>query len=167
MEKEEEIGKTIVKMWTSDIDNVARSQIKYLASLPFVYHHIAIMPDCHAGMGMPIGGVLATKDVVIPNAVGVDIGCGMSAVKTNISAQSLSESFLRDVILTGIRSRIPLGLDHHEEYQDEKYLPQGISSQKDLDEATGAYKDISQVIALEADLVKIRTKLEPIAVIKG
>lgn len=126
----EVIGKTVVKMWTPDIDDLAREQIKNLASLPFVHHHIAIMPDCHAGMGMPIGGVLPTKDVVIPNAVGVDIGCGMCAVKTNILAQSLTPEMLRKEIMTGIRERIPLGMDHHQWPQDEKHLPTGFEIEK-------------------------------------
>lgn len=76
MEKVEKIGTTEVKMWLNGIEKSARGQVENIASLPFVYHHIALMPDCHAGMGMPIGGVLPTKDVVIPNAVGVNIGCG-------------------------------------------------------------------------------------------
>ena len=131
MEKVEVIGRTVVKMWTTDIDDFAREQINNLASLPFVHHHIALMPDCHGGMGMPIGGVLPTKNVVIPNAVGVDIGCGMCAVK------------------------------------DEKGIIHSLRSQRDLDEAASAHKDIDQVIALESDLVKVMTKLDPIAVIKG
>ena len=110
-------------MWLSDIEKSAREQVENLASLPFVYHHIALMPDCHAGMGMPIGGVLPTNDVVIPNAVGVDIGCGMCAVKTNIRARKMTKTMLRKVVMPGIRERIPLGMDHHKEMQDEKYLP--------------------------------------------
>lgn len=117
-------------MWTTEFDDKAREQIENLASLPFVHHHIALMPDCHGGMGMPIGGVLPTKDVVIPNAVGVDIGCGMCAVKTNIRARRLTEKILRKVIMKGIRERIPLGMDHHEEMQDEKYLPTGFDLEK-------------------------------------
>jgi len=130
MEKVEVIGRTVVKMWTTEFDDKAREQIENLASLPFVHHHIALMPDCHGGMGMPIGGVLPTKDVVIPNAVGVDIGCGMCAVKTNIRARRLTEKILRKVIMKGIRERIPLGMDHHEEMQDEKYLPTGFDLEK-------------------------------------
>ena len=124
------IGKTVVKMWLTDIEESAREQVANLASLPFVYHHIALMPDCHTGMGMPIGGVLPTKDVVIPNAVGVDIGCGMRAVKTNVRAAMIEEDFLRKIIMRGIRERIPLGMDHHEEPQDEKYLPEGFDIDK-------------------------------------
>ncbi len=130
MEKVEVIGRTVVKMWTTEFDDKAREQIENIASLPFVHHHIALMPDCHGGMGMPIGGVLPTKDVVIPNAVGVDIGCGMCAVKTNIRARRLTEKILRKVIMKGIRERIPLGMDHHEEMQDEKYLPTGFDLEK-------------------------------------
>ena len=125
MEKVEIIGKTVVKMWTADFDDKAREQIGNLATLPFVHHHIAIMPDCHGGMGMPIGGVLACDDAVIPNAVGVDIGCGMCAVKTNWRAEDISGDVLRKQIMRGIRKRIPLGMDHHKECQDERYLPQG------------------------------------------
>ena len=119
-----------MKMWTTEFDDKAREQIENLASLPFVHHHIALMPDCHGGMGMPIGGVLPTKDVVIPNAVGVDIGCGMCAVKTNIRARRLTEKILRKVIMKGIRERIPLGMDHHKEMQDEKYLPTSFDLEK-------------------------------------
>ena len=83
------------------------------------------MPDVHAGMGMPIGGVLACKDAVIPNAVGVDIGCGMCAVKTNWKVADIPTEVLRKQIMRGIRERIPLGMDHHKEAQDKKYLPVG------------------------------------------
>lgn len=130
MEKVEKIGTTVVKMWLTDIEKSARKQVENLASLPFVYHHIALMPDCHAGMGMPIGGVLPTNDVVIPNAVGVDIGCGMCAVKTNIRARKMTKTLLRKEVMPGIRERIPLGMDHHEEPQDEKYLPDGFDIDK-------------------------------------
>ncbi len=117
-------------MWTTEIDDKAREQIEHLASLPFIHHHIAMMPDCHGGMGMPIGGVLPTKNVVIPNAVGVDIGCGMCAVKTNIRARRLTEKIIRKVIMKGIRARIPLGMDHHKDIQDEKCLPSGFDLEK-------------------------------------
>lgn len=128
-------------MWLTDIEESAREQVANLASLPFVYHHIALMPDCHTGMGMPIGGVLPTKDVVIPNAVGVDIGCGMRAVKTNVRAEMIEEDFLRKIIMRGIRERIPLGMDHHEEPQDEKYLPEGFDIDK-LQVVKNHYKSI-------------------------
>ena len=121
-----------VKIWTDDVEESAMQQIENLCTLPFLYHHLAIMPDVHAGMGMPIGGVLACVDAVIPNAVGVDIGCGMCAVKTNWRVEDISSEVLRKQIMRGIRERIPLGMDHHKERQDESYLPQG----HDIDKLT-------------------------------
>ncbi|MBQ9822693.1 MAG: RtcB family protein [Muribaculaceae bacterium] len=121
-----------VKIWTEDVEESAMQQIENLCTLPFLFHHLAIMPDVHAGMGMPIGGVLACVDAVIPNAVGVDIGCGMCAVKTNWRVDDISADVLRKQIMRGIRERIPLGMDHHKERQDESYLPQG----HDIDKLT-------------------------------
>ena len=114
-----------VKIWTDNVEESAMRQIENLTTLPFLFHHLSIMPDVHAGMGMPIGGVLACKDAVIPNAVGVDIGCGMCAVKTNWKVSDIPTDVLRKQIMRGIRKRIPLGMDHHKEAQDEKYLPTG------------------------------------------
>lgn len=119
------INNCIVKIWTDKVEESAMRQIENLASLPFVFHHIAIMPDVHTGMGMPIGGVLACKDAIIPNAVGVDIGCGMCAVKTNWKVSDIPTDVIRKQIMRGIRKRIPLGMDHHKEAQDEKFLPVG------------------------------------------
>lgn len=119
-----------VKIWTDEIEKTAMEQIENLCTLPFLYHHLAIMPDVHAGMGMPIGGVLACKDAVIPNAVGVDIGCGMCAVKTNWKVKSVTKKTLKEKIMAGVRARIPLGMDHHQERQDEKYMPTGHDIEK-------------------------------------
>lgn len=114
-----------VKIWTDNVEESAMRQIENLTALPFLFHHLAIMPDVHAGTGMPIGSVLACKDAVIPNAVGVDIGCGMCAVKTNRKVSDIPETVIRKEIMKGIRERIPLGMDHHKEAQDEKFLPEG------------------------------------------
>lgn len=119
------IDRVPVKIWTDFVEESAMRQIENLAMLPFLYHHLAIMPDVHTGMGMPIGGVLACEDVVIPNAVGVDIGCGMCAVKSNIKASEIPVDVMRKGILRGIRRSIPLGMDHHKNPQDEQYMPQG------------------------------------------
>lgn len=119
------LNDTPVKVWAKTVDPHAWKEIDNLSRLPFIYHHLAFMPDVHGGMGMPIGGVLATKDVVIPNAVGVDIGCGMCAVKTSLMAEEIPKQLIREKIMSGIRSRIPLGMDHHAEPQDESLMPQG------------------------------------------
>lgn len=103
-----------IKIWTDEIENGALEQAKNLANLPFAFKHVAIMPDTHQGFGMPIGGVLATKDVIIPNAVGVDIGCGMCAVKTSLT--SIDKETLKK-IMGEIRKAIPVGFNKHKEAQ--------------------------------------------------
>lgn len=110
-----------IKLWLDDIEEGALDQAKNLANLPFAFHHIAIMPDSHQGYGMPIGGVLATEDVIIPNAVGVDIGCGMCAVKTSLT--EIDTKTLKK-ILGEIRKQIPVGFEHHKQKQDESLMPQ-------------------------------------------
>lgn len=97
-----------IKLWLNDIEEGALEQAKNLANLPFAFKHIAIMPDSHQGYGMPIGGVLATKRVVIPNAVGMDIGCGMLAVKTNLTEIKKNEL---QTVVNMIKSRIPVGFE--------------------------------------------------------
>lgn len=83
-----------VKIWTNDVDEGSIRQLKNVADLPFVFHHVAAMPDVHVGMGATIGSVIATKGAVIPAAVGVDIGCGMAAVKLNLERGELGEEQL-------------------------------------------------------------------------
>ena len=124
------INNRIVKIWTDNVEASAMQQIENLTTLPFLFHHLAIMPDVHAGKGMPIGGVLACKDAIVPNAVGVDIGCGMCAVKTNWKVGDIPSDILKNGIINGIRQRIPLGMSHHEEAQDAKYMPQGYDIDK-------------------------------------
>lgn len=119
-----------VKIWTDEVEDTAMRQIENLTTLPFLYHHLAIMPDVHTGMGMPIGGVLACEDAIVPNAVGVDIGCGMCAVKTSWKASEIPSHVLRKKIMKGIRERIPLGMDHHKEKQDVRFLPEGHEVEK-------------------------------------
>ncbi|HEY4785597.1 MAG TPA: RtcB family protein [Bacteroidales bacterium] len=109
-----------IKLWLEHIEEGALNQARNMANLPFAFSHIAIMPDSHEGYGMPIGGVLATKGVVVPNAVGVDIGCGMCAVKTNL--QSVSKDTLKQ-IMSGIWALVPLGFDHHKEKMNIDLMP--------------------------------------------
>ena len=110
-----------IKLWLDDIEDGAMEQVKNLANLPFTFRHIAIMPDSHQGYGMPIGGVLATDGVVIPNAVGVDIGCGMCAVKTSLT--EIDTETLKK-IMGEIRLAVPVGFGHHKEKQDESLMPE-------------------------------------------
>jgi len=115
-----------IKMWLEEIEDGALEQAKNLANLPFAFKHIAIMPDSHQGYGMPIGGVLATDGVVVPNAVGVDIGCGMCAVKTSLT--DIDKETLKK-LMGEIRKVVPVGFSHHKEMQDFELMPDtnGIS----------------------------------------
>lgn len=111
-----------IKMWLDDIEPEALTQATHLANLPFAFSHIAIMPDSHLGVGMPIGGVLAATDTIIPNAVGVDIGCGMRAIQTDLT--SIDKDGLVK-ILQDIRREIPVGFNHREKECDIKRMPGG------------------------------------------
>ena len=109
-----------IKMWLVDIESGAVAQAMNVANLPFIYRWVAIMPDAHQGYGMPIGGVAALDGYISPNMVGVDIGCGMCAVKTNIA--SIDQEGLKK-ILGLIRGSIPVGFKHHQERQDNNLMP--------------------------------------------
>jgi tRNA-splicing ligase RtcB len=89
------------------IEPPAKQQLLNIAELPFVFKHIAVMPDCHLGKGATVGSVIATKGAIIPAAVGVDIGCGMIAVKTKFFAKDLPDNL--EGTRKGIERRIPLG----------------------------------------------------------
>jgi len=109
-----------IKLWLDDIEEGALQQAKNIANFPYARQHVAVMPDAHQGYGMPIGGILATKEVIIPNAVGVDIGCGICAVKTNIT--NVTREQLKRV-MTGIRKLIPFGMKRHKKAQDRGLMP--------------------------------------------
>lgn len=109
-----------IKLWLEDIEEGALAQARNLANLPFVYKHVAIMPDSHQGYGMPIGGVIATRGVVIPNAVGVDIGCGMCAVRTSLT--EIDQDQLKKIMAL-IRQRVPVGFAHQKTEQDIGFMP--------------------------------------------
>lgn len=101
-----------IKMWTSNVpvERQAREQLRNVADLPFV-RHMAVMPDVHLGRGATVGSVIATRAAIIPAAVGVDIGCGMCAAQTNLTANDLPDS-LREIRLAIERS-VPVGMNSH------------------------------------------------------
>jgi|SRR5690554_4685474 len=112
-----------IKLWL-DVDDVEEDtlrQARDLANLPFAFSHIAIMPDTHLGYGMPIGAILATKGAIIPNAVGVDIGCGMCSLRTNL--KDINTDDLKKVMGV-IRKNVPVGFKRHDTQQDESWMPQ-------------------------------------------
>ena len=106
-----DLGAKPVLSWCAQVDGGALKQAANLANHPAVFRHVALMPDCHVGYGMPIGGVIACERAVIPNAVGVDIGCGMGAVGTNLAASDLSTERIRRV-LSVVKELTPLGEGH-------------------------------------------------------
>lgn len=109
-----------IKMW-ADPDEGTLEQARHLAALPFAFRHVALMPDTHIGYGMPIGGVLATRGTVIPNAVGVDIGCGMRLWKTGVTVDEFIP--VRDKVLNYIQRNIPTGFGRHKNPRDIPEMP--------------------------------------------
>lgn len=98
-----------VKLWLDDIEPEAEAQVKNLANLPFIHKHVAVMPDAHAGRGSTIGTVIATKGAIIPAAVGVDIGCGMCAVKLPFMVEQLGGDEKLRALRHSIERSIPVG----------------------------------------------------------
>ena len=101
-----------VKIWTDDVDEKSKEQLSNIASLPFIHHHVAAMPDVHVGIGATIGSVIATHEAIIPAAVGVDIGCGMVAARLSITANQLDEKALKKVF-DQISRDVPVGRGQH------------------------------------------------------
>jgi len=104
-------GKVPVKIYTDTIEPEAYQQLLNLSQLPFVHSHIAVMPDVHAGKGATVGSVIPTAGAIIPAAVGVDIGCGMNALRLSIKAHDLPDN-LRSLRLF-IEAAIPVGFNMH------------------------------------------------------
>lgn len=125
MKKRIDTERIPIKLWLDDLEPGALQQAKDLANLSIAFSHIAIMPDAHQGYGMPIGGVLATKDAIVPNAVGVDIGCGMCSLKTNL--KYVEQDDLKK-IMGIIRQTIPVGFKHHKQKQAKNWMPSFESS---------------------------------------
>jgi tRNA-splicing ligase RtcB len=106
-----------IKSWASVLDQGALDQAINLANLSVTMHHIALMPDAHQGFGMPIGGVIFTDGAVIPNAVGVDIGCGVAMMKLGLTISQLGEKLQPTLDL--IASRVPTGFRRHDKPIDD------------------------------------------------
>ncbi len=104
-------GKVPVKIFTHDVDSGSLTQLSNMSQLSFIHHHIAAMPDVHVGKGATVGSVIPTKDAIIPAAVGVDIGCGMNAVRISLKASDLPDSLRRS--RTAIEAAVPVGFNMH------------------------------------------------------
>lgn len=138
-----------IKVWLPKdaLEEGCLEQARHLAELPFVHKWVALMPDTHQGMGMPIGGVLAAEDVVIPNAVGVDIGCGMAFVQTDIpaeefvQAQTKSGSLLQCVV-GDIMRNVPVGTAHHSKPQPSQVIDGALAHAEEYACAPGLVPEI-------------------------
>ncbi len=104
-------GRVPVHVWTDEIEATAIGQLINVASLPIVHRHVAAMPDVHAGVGATVGSVIATRSAVIPAAVGVDIGCGMNALRLSLTANDLPDGLYKT--RTQIEAAIPVGFYQH------------------------------------------------------
>jgi tRNA-splicing ligase RtcB (3'-phosphate/5'-hydroxy nucleic acid ligase) len=104
-----EQGRVPIKCWTDgvELEESAKQQLRNVAALPFIHHHVAVMPDVHWGMGATVGSVLPTIGAIVPAAVGVDLGCGMMAMRTTLRADQLPDNLA--AIRQGIERAIPVG----------------------------------------------------------
>jgi len=106
-------GKVPVKIYTDQVESEALDQLTDISKLPFIHSHIAAMPDVHMGIGATVGSVIPTKGAIIPAAVGVDIGCGMNALRLSLNANDLPDSLRK--VRSAIESAVPVGFDQHKQ----------------------------------------------------
>jgi tRNA-splicing ligase RtcB len=102
-----------IRLWTrpETVEPEALRQLRNISALPWAFHHVAVMPDVHFGKGATVGSVIAMRDAVSPAAVGVDIGCGMTAVKTSLRAEDLPDNLAR--LRSKIEAAVPVGFGQH------------------------------------------------------
>lgn len=103
--------KVPIKIWTNDIELEAETQLRNLSQMPFIFKHISVMADVHSGKGSTVGSVIATKGAMMPATLGVDIGCGMCAVKTTLNAKLVQDKIKE--IRHSIERSIPVGFESH------------------------------------------------------
>ena len=106
-------GNVPVKVFTDDIDDASIQQLGNMAQLPFIHSHIAAMPDVHAGIGATVGSVIPMRGAIVPAAVGVDIGCGMNAVRLSLKANDLPDNLYK--LRASIEKSVPVGFEEHNE----------------------------------------------------
>ena len=102
-------GAAPIKAWTKGVplEDAAMQQLQNVARLPFIHKHVAVMPDVHWGMGATVGSVIPSKGAIVPAAVGVDIGCGMCAIRTSLTSHDLPDSLAE--LRAAVERKIPLG----------------------------------------------------------
>ncbi|EPF79809.1 RtcB family protein [Acinetobacter rudis] len=102
-----------VKIFTTDVDEQSLTQLRKMAQLEFIHSHIAVMPDVHVGKGATVGSVIPTKQAIIPAAVGVDIGCGMNALRLSLKAEQLPDNL--SALRNAIERKVPVGFEMHKQ----------------------------------------------------
>ncbi|HLB30185.1 MAG TPA: RtcB family protein, partial [Gammaproteobacteria bacterium] len=117
-------GRVPVKIYTDEIDDGALQQLRRVAELPIIHSHVAAMPDVHEGIGATVGSVIPTLGAIIPAAVGVDIGCGMNALRLSLNAAQLPDSL--GPIRSAIEAAVPVGFEMHRQPVIEPSIARGL-----------------------------------------
>lgn len=131
-----------IKIYTEDIAPQAINQLVNIANLPIVHHHVAAMPDVHLGIGATVGSVIPTLNAVIPAAVGVDIGCGMNAVRTSLTANDLPDNLYE--IRRLIERKVPVGFNWHSRSVVNRSTVNGLD--KPLDQIIAKHPGIMKML---------------------
>lgn len=134
-----------VKVFTRDIEHDAIQQLLNVAQLPIVHGHVAAMPDVHHGIGATVGSVIPTKQAIIPAAVGVDIGCGMNAVRLTLHAKDLPDNLAK--LRSAVEARVPVGFNQHDsdKVRGSSHARQGRVLDDRLDKIVGKHPGVMKM----------------------
>lgn len=137
-----------IRMWADpgDVDDQVMGQLRNISGVPWV-HGLAVMPDVHFGKGATVGSVIAMRDAVSPAAVGVDIGCGMTAVRTGLRAEDLPDDLRR--LRSALEAVVPVGFEMHDEEVDPTSLP--LLEERDWDRFWAAFDDLAPSVHRRRD----------------
>jgi tRNA-splicing ligase RtcB len=144
----------LVKAWVKGvpIDDAAIEQALKTAALPFIFKHVALMPDAHVGIGATVGTVIATRGAVVPAAVGVDIGCGMIAAKTELSVEQLPDNLNK--LRLSLEETVPVGFNMHS-----KQTTEADHAHKTFEPLHSRLVDLSNTIGYEANFNRCANQL--------
>jgi tRNA-splicing ligase RtcB len=134
-----------VKVFTKDVEHDAIQQLLNVAQLPIVHGHVAAMPDVHHGIGATVGSVIPTKQAIIPAAVGVDIGCGMNAVRLSLHAKDLPDNLAK--LRGAVEAKVPVGFDQHasDKVRGSAHARQGRVLDDRLDKIVGKHSGVMKM----------------------
>ncbi|MCP5421017.1 MAG: RtcB family protein, partial [Gammaproteobacteria bacterium] len=135
-------GQVPIKIYTDEVEGSAMQQLINMAQLPILHGHIAVMPDVHTGIGATVGSVIPTRGAIIPAAIGVDIGCGMNAVRLSLTAEQLPDN-LRTV-RSGIEAAVPVGFAEHKDNAAQASTLRALD--KGLDQLIGKHPGIQKMM---------------------